>query len=94
MNSLFSEKKNWKMNCENNSLKYVTENKLITLFDFEKFEDFTFVGRGTFCTVRRAYSKELRKHVALKRVDDKLNEGFMIEASKYNNSLNFFVLIN
>ncbi|CAG8642662.1 1234_t:CDS:1, partial [Diversispora eburnea] len=43
-----------------------TEDRNITKFDYNSFEDIKPIVRGGFGLVNRAYSKVLKKHVALK----------------------------
>lgn len=59
------------MNSQKDLLEFAIKNGFITLFDYDKFKEFRIIGKGAFGTVRRAYLKLSRNHVALKSIHSK-----------------------
>ncbi|RHZ46453.1 hypothetical protein Glove_621g11 [Diversispora epigaea] len=81
------------------SFKSAVKHKYIKQFDYNTFQDITRVGAGGFGTVYCAYSPNLEKHVALKRLnkeDELFYEKFVREltnimaVNNHDNIINFY----
>ncbi|RHZ46771.1 hypothetical protein Glove_606g80 [Diversispora epigaea] len=57
-------------------LTRIAEDRNIKKFDYNKFEDLEPIARGGFGAVNRAYSKDLKKHFALKYLHDDIKNNF------------------
>ncbi|CAG8557315.1 7169_t:CDS:2 [Diversispora eburnea] len=77
-------------------LRMAIDTKLIKSLDYETFENFSHLGRGAFGTVERAYSKFLRKEVALKSINSENEDEFyrelknILEVNQHDNIIKLF----
>ncbi|RHZ75971.1 hypothetical protein Glove_208g207 [Diversispora epigaea] len=60
-------------------LQMALDNRLIKSLDYNTFEGISDIGKGAFGTVKQAYSRSLRKKVALKSITDENYELFFKE---------------
>ena len=73
---------------EKDSFKFALEKGYIKQFNFTTFEDCKPIARGGFGQVKRAYSKNLRKYVALKCLHNMDNENDFYK--QFTNEVNYF----
>ncbi|CAG8730662.1 685_t:CDS:2 [Cetraspora pellucida] len=71
-----------------NWFKVAIEQKYITLFDYDPFQEMKEIGRGGFGAIKSAYSRDIEKIIALKSLywddnDISLN-GFIKEVKNIN----------
>ncbi|RHZ65285.1 hypothetical protein Glove_318g54 [Diversispora epigaea] len=81
------------MSFSNNKkdLTRIAEDRKIQKFDYNTFEDIELIANGGFGVVNRAYSKVLKKHVALKCLHDENNNKFY---KAFMNELQNIIAVN
>ncbi|RHZ84531.1 hypothetical protein Glove_79g14 [Diversispora epigaea] len=75
----------------NKDLTRIAEDRKIKKFDYDTFEDIKKIARGGFGSVNRAYSKDLKKQVALKCLHDEGSDNFY---NAFMNELQNIIAVN